>query len=151
MDVCVDITGSEGDEQERIADLARFALTRLEVPVDCELSISFVSADEIRKLNDEYRDTDRPTDVLSFPCDDAWEAAEDGPTVLLGDIVICPEIVAEHAAAYQTSLQDERDLMVVHGILHLLGYDHIEDEEAEKMEATEQEILGAYAKAGKDS
>lgn len=151
MDVCVDITGVEGDEEERIADLARFALAHMKVPVDCELSISFVGTGEIRKLNDEYRDTDRPTDVLSFPCDDVWEAESGGPTVLLGDIVICPEVVEEHAAAYQTSPQDETDLMVVHGILHLLGYDHMDDDEAEKMEETEQEILDAYAADGKAS
>ncbi|WP_328716456.1 rRNA maturation RNase YbeY [Halomonas elongata] len=102
-----------------------------------ELTIRFVDAEESRHLNRDYRDRDRPTNVLSFPF-------ESPPTVvlpLLGDLVICHPVVVDEAETQHKSLLDHYAHMVVHGTLHLLGYDHIVDDEAEVMEALEREIL----------
>ncbi|MDT8895349.1 rRNA maturation RNase YbeY [Halomonas sp. I1] len=102
-----------------------------------ELTIRFVDAEESRTLNRDYRDRDRPTNVLSFP----FECPPTVPIPLLGDLVICHPVVVAEAEQQHKSLIDHYAHMVVHGTLHLLGYDHIEDDEAEVMEALERDIL----------
>jgi probable rRNA maturation factor len=102
-----------------------------------ELSIRLVDAEEARELNRNYRDKDYPTNVLSFPAD----IPEYVELPLLGDIVICAPVVAAEAAEQRTGAEAHWAHMVVHGVLHLLGYDHIEDAEAETMETREREIL----------
>ncbi|MEM9468427.1 MAG: rRNA maturation RNase YbeY [Actinomycetota bacterium] len=112
-----------------------------------ECNLLFVDEATIHELNLEHRGKDRPTDVLSFPLDGA-EASH--PDDLIGDIVICPTIAAanapEHAGQdhHTGSLDDELGLLVVHGVLHLLGFDHEDDDEAEAMEALEQSLLAAH-------
>ncbi|WP_198265169.1 rRNA maturation RNase YbeY [sulfur-oxidizing endosymbiont of Gigantopelta aegis] len=111
-----------------------------------ELTIRVVDKEEIRALNDTYRHIDKPTNVLSFPYEDL---SFDSPMAiplevqlpLLGDIVICHDIVIEEAAAQNKLLEAHWAHMVIHGLLHLKGYDHIEDDEAEIMEALEVKIL----------
>lgn len=103
----------------------------------CELSLRIVSPDESQSLNHQYRDKDKPTNVLSFPAD----LPEGVEIDLLGDIVICAAIVEQEAREQHKALKAHWAHMVVHGVLHLLGYDHIEDNEAEAMEALETEIL----------
>ncbi|MCL2324668.1 MAG: rRNA maturation RNase YbeY [Actinomycetia bacterium] len=124
--------------------LARFALEREEAPEACVVSIAVVGVEEIAELNERYREVAGPTDVLSFPCDDPAAMVADGEPVTLGDIVIAPEIAEANARAYAKSIESELNLLLVHGVLHLLGYDHIEAADAEAMEDREQAILEAW-------
>lgn len=120
------------------AELARWARVALgeEAPA-AELTIRIVDSAESQALNRDYRGKDKPTNVLSFP----FEAPPGVESELLGDLVICAPVVAQEAAEQGKPLKAHWAHMVVHGILHLLGYDHEEDEEAECMEALEVERL----------
>jgi probable rRNA maturation factor len=102
-----------------------------------ELTVRIVTRDEIRQLNNTYRHKDKPTNVLSFP----FETPPGVDLPLLGDVVICAAVVVQEAREQGKSLMDHWAHMVVHGVLHLLGYDHITDAEAEEMESLEVEIL----------
>jgi probable rRNA maturation factor len=96
------------------------------------------------ELNAAYMGEEGPTDVLSFPIEDFSAGAvgePGGPPLLLGDVIICPSVVRSNAAAAAVAFEDEMALMVVHGILHLLGRDHVVDADAELMEQREREIL----------
>lgn len=124
--------------------LAEFVLIAEEVPVNCELSIALVDLDEMTELNGEYRGKEGPTDVLSFECDDPCAIASADQPVMLGDVIIAPEVAIAQAEEYGHSVEEELDLLLVHGILHLLGYDHIDDAEAEVMQARERVVLGAW-------
>ena len=105
---------------------------------DAELSIRIVDAAESRALNRRYRGKDKPTNVLAFP---AELPAELG-LPLLGDLVICREVVEAEAAGQGKPLDAHWAHMVIHGTLHLVGYDHETDEQAAAMEAIEAELLG---------
>ena len=112
----------------------------------CEVSITYTDNEQIHALNLQYRQVDRPTDVLSFPMMDfsgeSDEPVADEPVVSLGDIVLSLEKAAEQAAEYGHSFEREVAFLTVHSMLHLLGYDHL-DEGAEKakMRAREEEIM----------
>ena len=103
-----------------------------------EVCITFVSADEIRTLNREYRAKDSATDVLSFPVDAGFITGQSRP---LGDIVICPEVAQRQSDEYGHSLERELAFLVVHGMLHLLGFDHETPEDDAIMCAAQDEIL----------
>jgi len=124
--------------------LARFALEREEAPEACVISIAVVDPAEIADLNRRYRKIEGPTDVLSFPCDDPEAMVADGEPVTLGDIIIAPEIAETNAREYGSTIEAELNLLLVHGVLHLLGYDHIEAADAEAMENREESILVAW-------
>ncbi len=102
-----------------------------------ELCIRITDAAESQSLNHQYRGKDKPTNVLSFP----FEVPEGVPVTILGDLVICAEVVAREANEQNKDLHHHWTHMVVHGCLHLLGYDHINDDEAEIMEQLERDIL----------
>jgi len=102
-----------------------------------ELTIRVVDIAESQLLNKQYRQKNKPTNVLSFP----FEVPEGIELNLLGDLVICAEVVAQEAIEQQKSLLDHWAHMVTHGCLHLLGYDHIDDDEAIEMEAIEIKLL----------
>ena len=102
-----------------------------------ELTIRLVNSDESQQLNNQYRKKDKPTNVLSFP----FEVPEGIELNLLGDLVICASVVEQEAKAQDKALFDHWAHMVTHGCLHLLGYDHINDTDANEMEALEIEIL----------
>ncbi|PSV24209.1 MULTISPECIES: rRNA maturation RNase YbeY [unclassified Photobacterium] len=104
---------------------------------DAEVTIRLVDEKESHALNLEYRGKDRPTNVLSFP----FEAPPGMELELLGDLIICRQVVEKEAVEQNKPLKAHWAHMVVHGSLHLLGYDHIEDEEAEEMENLETEIM----------
>ena len=104
-----------------------------------EVSVSFMSADEIQALNRDYRGKDAPTDVLSFPVNDALAI---GPGRPLGDIVICMDVARQQAEEYGHSLERELAFLVVHGVLHLLGYNHETLEDETEMCAAQDETLG---------
>ena len=132
----------------RVEELVVFALRHMQCPDNCEVSVSFVDEEEIQALNDEYRGVCSVTDVLSFPCDDPYEADPAEELIELGDIVICPSVIDEQRHEFGTSFAQEASLMTVHSVLHLLGYDHMEPEEREEMEAFEKEILEAWGIRG---
>ncbi|OQW46465.1 MAG: rRNA maturation RNase YbeY [Proteobacteria bacterium SG_bin6] len=109
-----------------------------------ELSIRLASDAEVRALNRDYRGKDKPTNVLSFPMLDADDLARLDRLhgeILLGDIVLAYETCAREAAERGISLADHATHLIVHGTLHLLGHDHLEDEEAEAMERIERDVL----------
>ncbi|WP_392566919.1 rRNA maturation RNase YbeY [Utexia brackfieldae] len=104
---------------------------------EAELTIRIVDEQESQSLNNTYRHKDKPTNVLSFP----FESPVEIEVPLLGDLIICKTVVEAEALAQNKSLESHWAHMVVHGCLHLLGYDHISDEEAEEMESLEIEIM----------
>ena len=102
-----------------------------------ELPIRFVERDESQQLNRDYRGKDKPTNVLSFP----FETPPGIELPLLGDLVICAPVVAREAAEQGKPAKAHWAHLVIHGCLHLLGYDHLEDDEAEEMEELERQLL----------
>ena len=132
--------------EDEVCAIAAHVLTAEGVERDVEISLSYVDEDEMHDLNRQWRDIDRTTDVLSFECDSAFD--EDIPVdevLELGDIILAPEVIAQQAPGFGYDPADECRLMLVHGLLHLLGYDHIEDDEAEEMEAREDALLRELA------
>lgn len=123
--------------------LATFVLRMEDAPDAVELSVALVADDEIASLNKSYRGIDGPTDVLSFECDEPCSASSDEP-IAIGDVVIAPEVAQRQAAELGTTVESELNLLLVHGVLHLLGYDHIEDDEAGVMQERERSILAAW-------
>lgn len=107
---------------------------------EAEVTIRIVDEAESNDLNLTYRGKDKPTNVLSFPFE-CPPGVEDFP--LLGDLIICRQVVEQEASEQQKTLESHWAHMVIHGSLHLLGYDHIEDAEAEEMEALEKEFMQA--------
>lgn len=108
---------------------------------DVEVSLTLVDKDEIHTLNRDYRGVDRPTDVLSFPMDDEIFPGEEDVDLILGDIVICLDIAKAQAEEYGHSLVRELSYLICHSTLHLLGYDHMEEEEKTIMRGKEKEIM----------
>ncbi len=127
--------------------LAVFVLEREEAPVAVELSIAIVELDEMVELNGRFREKEGPTDVLSFPCDDPCAVVEPGEPVTLGDVVLAPEVAERQAEEYGHTVEEELNLLLVHGVLHLLGYDHEEDEAAAAMQLRERSLLEAWSAA----
>ena len=128
------------------------ALKHLNQPSELlEMSLSIVSPEEIQELNKSFRDVDKVTDVLSFPtCDNPTRGAitvvcedvnPETDLVNIGDIVICLERAKEQAKEYGHSLKRELAFLSLHGLLHLLGYDHVEEEDEKQMVALQKEIL----------
>ena len=108
---------------------------------NAEVSLSIVNKDTIHKLNKDYRNVDRETDVLSFPMDEEAFDNEGNPIFLLGDIVICLDVARNQAAEFGHSLEREMMYLICHSTLHLLGYDHIEEDDKVKMRAKEKEVM----------
>lgn len=139
MSIHVDLQiACEATDIPSAADFTRWVETVLKQQhTEGELCIRIVDSEESRELNRDYRDKDKSTNVLSFP----FEVPPGIPLTLLGDLVICAEVVAQEACEQQKPAQDHWAHMVVHGTLHLLGFDHINDDEAEQMEALERVLL----------
>jgi len=112
------------------------------VNCSCEIAVRIVDAEEIRTLNQLYREQDKATNVLSFPGGEI-EGLPDDATRMLGDIVVCAPIIAREATEQGKLAADHWAHMLVHGTLHLLGFDHTNDSEAAEMEALEKSILAA--------
>ncbi|MBR5316101.1 MAG: rRNA maturation RNase YbeY [Firmicutes bacterium] len=106
-----------------------------------EISVTFVEAEEIRELNRDYRDNDKVTDVLSFPQFDDLNDIPDFGEICLGDVVICKDRAMEQAEEFGHSFEREIIYLFTHSILHLLGYDHMEEEEKKEMRAREEEVM----------
>lgn len=118
--------------------IAQWATAAVQLEGDeVEMTVRIVDEAESHELNLTYRGKDRPTNVLSFP----FECPDEVELPLLGDLVICRQVVEREAAEQEKPLMAHWAHMVVHGSLHLLGYDHIEDDEAEEMESLETQIM----------
>jgi probable rRNA maturation factor len=140
--------GSSDVEPESVRRWAEQALLAEGYPTNSELSITIVRDQEMARLNADALGIKAPTDVLSFPLDEMQPGLPppfliDGPPRLLGDIVVAPDYIRRQAEELDVSFQDEVALMITHGVLHLLGYDHQTDPEAEAMEHRERIILKA--------
>ena len=142
----------------RWARLAEGVLVAEGVRGHAELSLLFVNEQDIAVLNEEFLGKAGPTDVLAFPIDGELVEVEDGPgphrrgpdrpppdpgdlPLLLGDVVVCPAIAAAQADEHAGTVEDELALLVVHGVLHVLGHDHAEPQEAAQMRAREMDLL----------
>jgi len=106
-----------------------------------EISVSFVEAEEIKRLNAEYRQVDSVTDVLSFPQFDEMSDIPEEGEICLGDVVICRQRAEEQAEEFGHSFEREIIYLFTHSILHLLGYDHMTDEDKSEMRAREEEVM----------
>ncbi len=124
------------DNEDAIKNAVDAVLAEEGLHGDFEVSVSFVTNEEIKELNREYRNVDSETDVLSFPMDEVF----DGVTIL-GDIVISTQKIIEQANDFNHSMEREMCYLTVHSMLHLLGYDHMNKEEKNKMRAKEKEIM----------
>jgi probable rRNA maturation factor len=152
LDVECDVT--------RYVTLARLTLAREQVVGTSEMSLILCDEDAISRLNEQYMDAKGPTDVLAFPVDDdivgsgrnpdnggrgpGTPSEDDDIPQLIGDVYVCPAIAAAQAPDHKNTFDQEMALLVVHGTLHLLNYDHYEEDEREEMQAREREILGEF-------
>lgn len=134
---------TDGIDRAKLRALARKALRSEGIAAPAELSIVFTDDATVRALNRDYRGTDAPTDVLSFAQGEGEAfAAVPGASRHVGDVIISVDTARRQAKRYQLTLHDEVAHLLVHGVLHLLGYDHEEAEDARIMRAREDAILG---------
>jgi probable rRNA maturation factor len=135
-----------GPQVTDLSALSRFVMDRMRVHPQAELCIKLVDEDTIAELNEHWMDKSGPTDVLAFPMDELRpglvnEEPEEG---VLGDLVICPEVARRQADEAGHPVHAELELLTVHGILHLLGYDHAEPEEHKEMFDLQARLLGEW-------
>jgi probable rRNA maturation factor len=126
--------------------LAELVLSEEGYPAETELTVLLVSEDEMAAYNERFLERSGPTDVLAFPVEELMPGVvpdqdSNGPPLIIGDVIVAPGYVGRQAEENDVAFEDEMALMVAHGILHLLGYDHIEDDDAELMERREAELL----------
>jgi probable rRNA maturation factor len=140
------------DEQAESVDLiqlrhiAELVLSEEGYPDETEVTVLLVSDDEMASYNERFLERSGPTDVLAFPVEELLPGVvpdhdPNGPPLVIGDVIVAPAYVGRQAAEHGNGFADEMALMVAHGILHLLGYDHVEDDDAELMERREAELL----------
>jgi rRNA maturation RNase YbeY len=145
----IDETNELVDEQlKTVEDLLQFAAEVEEIAQDAELSVTYVTNERIQEVNREYRDKDQPTDVISFALEEIGEGEiqivglEQPP--ILGDIIISIPRAKEQAVEYGHSFMRELGFLAVHGFLHLLGYDHMNDADEKEMFTKQKDILDSY-------
>ena len=145
-------------DEESIVSVARYTLDRMHVSPLAELSVQLVTLEVMEDLHVRWMDLPGPTDVMAFPMDeldtrrlDAPESSGPGAPALLGDVVLCPAFAKEQARKAGHSLADELHLLTVHGVLHLLGYDHAEPDEEREMFGLQNKILADYRRAVADA
>lgn len=145
----LDETNNVSNEQiDEIEKLLNFAAAKLAIDEGSEVSVTFVTNDRIREINREYRDKDAVTDVISFALEEIGEGevelvGADIPRIL-GDIIISIAKAKEQAEEYGHSFMREFGFLAVHGFLHLLGYDHMTEEDEREMFTLQKEILDEY-------
>ena len=144
----IEVLNESGDELpvKDLSRLSRFVMDRMRVHPQAELCIKLVDEATIAELNEQWMEKAGPTDVLAFPMDElrpglVTEEPEEG---VLGDLVLCPVVAARQAREAGHGTADEIDLLTVHGILHLLGYDHAEPEEHREMFALQARLLAEW-------
>ena len=144
------------DYEKLIEEVVNEAVDYVKCPYECEVNVTIVTNERIHEINNEFRGIDKETDVLSFPMIDYvspgdFSVLEDGLTedffnpesgeLILGDIILSVDKIIEQAASYGHSQQRELGFLVAHSMLHLFGYDHMQDEEREVMEEKQRDIL----------
>lgn len=127
------------EDRDLIQRLIAFVADKICEEETVEVSVCFVDGEEIRKLNRDYREVDRVTDVLSFPMDMAFDGYRN-----LGDVIINTEKVKEQAEEFGHSYRRELTYLTVHSLLHLVGYDHMEEDDKRVMRKREEELLAAF-------
>lgn len=133
------------DEQHEISQLLNFAYEKLESGSDAEISVSFVDSESIRDINHQYRDKNEVTDVISFAMeDDDFNLIHEEAPRTLGDIIISTDRAKEQAQDYGHGYRRELLFLSLHGFLHLLGYDHMEEMDEKEMNRNQDEILDAF-------
>ena len=144
----IEVLNESGDEIDvtALSRLARFTMDQMRVHPMAELCIKLVDEATIAELNEKWMDKEGPTDVLAFPMDELRpgmvnEEPEEG---VLGDLVLCASVAGRQAVEAKHSTADELALLTVHGILHLLGYDHAEPEEHAEMFGLQDQLLAAW-------
>ena len=142
-------------EEELLEKIIPYVLKEEKCPFEAEVSVTLVDKEEIHRLNREFRQVDKPTDVLSFPMMEYDAPADfegalfcetqtfspDSEELVLGDIVLCADVIKEQAREYGHSERREFAFLTVHSMLHLLGYDHMEEEERVQMEERQRIIM----------
>lgn len=126
---------------EEISQVCEFVLREEGVDGNCFVSVSLVSDESIRGINDTWRGKDCATDVISLECERPEDVTGPDEPCELGDIVLAPAYIERQAVRYGVPVGQEFRLLLVHGMLHLLGYDHLAEDEAEEMELREDELL----------
>lgn len=129
-------------ELDRLSGLAQTALQEERTPEEAELSLAIVGPERMAELNQAYLGREGPTDVMAFPMDE--EAGQEGG-MLLGDVVICPQEVQDRLEIYGVAAGEELAYVLVHGILHLLGYRHASEKGNREMDDRVRQILKKYA------
>ena len=135
-----------GLDVQHLASLSRFVMDRMRVHPLAELCIKAVDVDTMTELNEQWMEKEGPTDVLAFPMDELRpglvdEEPEEG---VLGDLVLCPDVAAGQGETAGHGTEAELELLTVHGILHLLGYDHAEPGEHREMFGLQDRLLGEW-------
>ena len=150
----VDLNNESGQEVDSpgLVRLATFALDQLRIHPQAELSILLVDEETMSSYHDKYMGEDGPTDVLSFPMDELRPPAdgEEPPEGLLGDIVLCPTVTNRQAEGHGRTPHEESEYLLVHGILHLLGFDHAEPGDKADMFGLKDKIIAAWDAARPD-
>ena len=142
----IEITNKSGElvPTESVRTLLQNSLVELKLNPECEVNLVFVDVAEMTELHIKWMDEGGPTDVLSFPMDEMKPfSASKGPGII-GDIVICPQFAAKQAVSH--SAEEEISLLTVHGVLHLLGFDHAEEEEHKVMFGLQEKTLAEWRK-----
>lgn len=139
-------------DEAQLLRLAEYVLDQLRIHVDAELSILMVEVGPMEELHVQWMDEPGPTDVLSFPMDELRPGTAERPTEpgLLGDIVICPSVAADQAAAAGHSTMEEILLLTTHGMLHLVGFDHATPEDEKTMFSLQRDLLVGFALRERD-
>ncbi|MDR0847522.1 MAG: rRNA maturation RNase YbeY [Propionibacteriaceae bacterium] len=144
----IDVTNESGEEvdEKELIRLARFALDALHIHPDAELSITLVDEETMAAYHEKFLDEPGPTDVMSFPMDELHPGVEGGerPNGVLGDIVLCPSVTSKQAAQFKRTPEQEQDYLLIHGLLHLLGFDHAEPDEKAIMFGVNDQIIDAW-------
>ena len=130
----------------QLSRLGSFVLDRMRIHPAAQLCIKLVDVDTIANLNERYLGESGPTDVLAFPMDELrpGRGGEDPPDGVVGDVALCPAVAARQAPEHGHSTEDELYLLTVHGILHLLGYDHAEPAEHREMFTLQARLLAEW-------
>lgn len=144
MDVFLANEQSVPIDEARLSALARHVLDSEKVDDEAELSILVIDGEHMRKLNSRFAKNDYATDVLAFPM---LEGDED--STMVGDVVLCPDVAKSNAEKLDHSLDRELEVLVVHGTLHLLGYDHKVASEKERMDKRVSEVLDEFNRDAK--
>lgn len=149
----IDITNESGQtvDEKALVRLAHFALGALHVHPAADLSITLVDEATMAAYHERFMGEPGPTDVLSFPMDELRPGrdGEEPPNGILGDIVLCPVVTDRQAAQYGRTAQQEQDYLLVHGLLHLLGFDHAEPDDKVIMFGLNDQIIRAWERAGR--